>query len=740
MLARIPARDHKSDIRPALEASPVVSRPSDWKAIEDLLGLLARGVQQFQTYPAGSPMCHGAVEAIQRALASLDARDQLTLRVTPSELLIDDVPVGRGAVVGRELAARLHRAAAATVTLDRGASSREIARFCEGLVRCGARGSSAYTLVDWLADQGVEHISVELACRPEVLDVAPVSSASAEALARERSRFDAQLARGGAIHHLYPPQKGWVRLDPAQAPPSVSLLDLAVLTGDPAALAAMLLRLTDDDSDVSPGEALQQKYSDVAMLIAALDPPVARRMFSRLARAVLDLDPACRQALLRRTVLPGLLDDRIDGAILRDFPDVDLADSLCLLLDLETAAPELLASALARLDFSPERQASVTPLLDAKLREREAAAADGGRQTTLARHARELVRVDGTTARSFADFSAFDLSMDETATATLEAIRAGLPAADVLGDQLTCLWHLVCLEPNPDSVGRFVDRAFEHLADLERAARGSELPSWLAGFRGLAERLHAQRPDAAEAITGRLAAFCTPTRVMWLAELSDRDEEGRRVVEGVIGALGPIVATALPPLLEGAARGGASDTSDVTRAVTRLLGDHAAALAPGLAPLLQACTPGVCRALLRALGAAGPGYEECIAGFVSAADEATAREALRALARLGTPKASALVAAQIARQDGVVSAAAEETLWHFPPVEAERRTRELLGRLEFTLSHPRATERLLDRAARAGGAGLEPVLQTLAPLRFRIWNPAVARVARKAHRMLQPGV
>jgi hypothetical protein len=54
------------------------------------------------------------------------------------------------------------------------------------------------------------------------------------------------------------------------------------------------------------------------------------------------------------------------------------------------------------------------------------------------------------------------------------------------------------------------------------------------------------------------------------------------------------------------------------------------------------------------------------------------------------------------------------------------------------MSHPEAAERLLDRAARAGATDLGPVLLGLAPLRFRIWNRALARVARKAHRMVKP--
>ena len=83
------------------------------------------------------------------------------------------------------------------------------------------------------------------------------------------------------------------------------------------------------------------------MLFSALDPRIGRVMFSKLARAVLDLDTERRQALLRRTILPGLLDGRIDATVLQDFPDVDLAESLCLLLDLETAAPEVVTTALS---------------------------------------------------------------------------------------------------------------------------------------------------------------------------------------------------------------------------------------------------------------------------------------------------------------------------------------------------------------------------------------------------------
>jgi hypothetical protein len=710
-------------------------RPADWKAVEELLGLIARAIQQLHTYPSTSPLCVTAIEACQRALAALD-RDQLTFRVTPSELVVDDVSTGHGTQVGLELARRLHKASIASVTLERGASAREVARFCEDLLRCGERTDSGLPLLDLLSEHGVDRITLEVASRPEVLEVGIVPETAVADIQRERVRFDAQLAKGGLINHLYPPQKGWVRVDSASAPTSISLLDLAVLADDPAILASMLFRLTDEAADVPPAEALEKKYSDVAMLISALDPRVARRMFGKLARAVLDLEPSTRQALLRRTVLPGLLDGRVDGTILRDFPDIDLAESLCLLLDLETAAPELLTTALSRLDLPAERHAAMVPLLDARLKEREAA---GGRQTTLTRHARDLVRVDAEQGKSFADFAAFDLSLDQTAAGVLEHIRSAVPATDVLVNQLTCLWHLIYLEPNPEAVARFLDRSFALLVQLEGDGRLRELPAWLGTYRELSDRLRESRPDVSETLASYLSAFCTAERAAWIADVSLVEPDGKSAAAAMIGALGPALGKPFTELLERDAErdAAARQTPARGRAVVQLLTEHAALLAPALAPLLQGRTPGVLRTLLRTLGFAGPGCEESIAVYIADSDSQTAREALRALARVGTPKAASLVVAEIERQHANVGAAAEETLWHFPVTEAQRRTRELLGRRDFTMRHPEATERLLDRAARSGINDLQPVLLELAPMRFRIWNPALARVARKAHAMLK---
>jgi len=154
-------------------------------------------------------------------------------------------------------------------------------------------------------------------------------------------------------------------------------------------------------------------------------------------------------------------------------------------------------------------------------------------------------------------------------------------------------------------------------------------------------------------------------------------------------------------------------------------------------PLAADDRPFVRRTLVRALGAAGAGYERAIADQIGAGDEITAREALRSLARIGTPAAADLVGAEVERQRGT-AAAAEETLWRLPRAEAERQLLDLFTRRGLATRHP-AAARLLDRAAQAGVTGaLAPALHQLAPLRFRFWNPALVRVARKAHTLLHP--
>src|SRR6185312_8475601 len=259
------------------------------------------------------------------------------------------------------------------------------------LVRCGGRSTPRVALIDLLTEHGVQRLSLRVTYRPEVLPVPAVAEPIQEMIGRERTRRDELLASGGPVNHLYPPDKGWVRVDPSAPLGTVSLIDLALLAENPAALAGMLVRLTDGEGG-EPEEALSRKYSEVATIFGALDPRLARVMFAKLAKAVLDLDSDRRQTLLKKTILPGLLDGRLDGAVLKDFPDLELADSLCLLLDLEAAAPEVVTAALTRLELPAERQATMLPLLEDRVQSKVNGVPTP--ENAVDSHAKRLIKID----------------------------------------------------------------------------------------------------------------------------------------------------------------------------------------------------------------------------------------------------------------------------------------------------------------------------------------------------------
>jgi hypothetical protein len=708
-----------------------VPRTADSSSVDEFLHLLARAIQQFHTYPPTSQMCLNAIDACQRALVSLDGREQIVFRVMPRELIVDENPMGAGTVVEQELARRLHSAAIAQVTIERAASARELARFCFDLLQCDVRNGLQLSLLDLLEEHGVSRIALRTAHRPQVLEIRAPSEPVAQLIEHQRALRAEQLAAGGPIDHLYPPDKGWVRVDPTARFEQVSLVDLALLAQDPTTLAGMLLRLTEDDIDEAEGEdALSRKFSDVATLFAALDPRISRIMFGKLARAVLDLQPEQRQSLLKKTILPGLLDGKIDGNVLRDFPDVDLAESLCLLLDLETAAPEVVTTALERLDLAPDRHASVLPLVQERVNER------GGNKATdsgLDAHARKLTRIDRDNARSFAEFAAFDLALDAGTQTTLESIKSAIATSDVLVVQIDCLIKLVRIEPNPELVQRFLVRASQFIEQLERQGRWQEIAVWLARQRELAAAFREPRPDVAETIMSSLAAYCTVARANRLVELAGQDANGRAAADAIVDALGPGVG---PALLE-ALRTHATETKDSGRAAVQLLCDHAKLVAPALVAALQKQPDDVVnRAIARVLGFAGAGHEPALGTLLASRDEQTVREAFRSLAKIGTPRAAALVAAEVSRSRGWIGGAAEQTLWHFPRSESDRQVRELLAHRDFVVRHPQVAGRLLDRVAQNGPAHLAPILQALVPLRYRFWNPALVRVGRQAKTLL----
>lgn len=720
---------------PSAEASGADWRPADFTALQECLTLLARAVRQFHTYPATSPLCVEAVGAAQKALVALSARDHLSFRVAPAHLTVDEIPVGAGTAIEHELARRLHRAQVATVEVARTATPRDLTHLCADLSAYGDAGRSAVTFAEVLTEHGVGGVTVRTAHRPEVLEIGAPGEPVRQLVDHERQRRQALFASGGPVQHLYPPDKGWVRVDPSAAYESFSLVDLAVLIDNPAEVAVALMRLTGDEAmaAVDRHTAFAQKFSDLATIFSAVDPRLSRLLFSKLSRAVLELDTERRSALLKRTVLPGLLDGKLDGSVLADFPDVDLAEALCLLLDLETAAPEVLTTALDRLGLPPERRQALVPMLEERLQRGGSSSprADAyGHDHAIEHYARKLIALSDSPGRSFAEYTAFDLSVTDQTRATVAGIVTAIAATDVLSAQLETVYPLVRLEPNPAIVAAFMGRLIALFGSLERNQQWGRLAQWGGRFRELAGTLRETRPDVADAILAGLHGYCTPARVVALADLYKADGKSRAMADAFVDGFGEATAAAFVSALDD------SVTSSAVRPLVSLMCDHAVTFAPPLVGLLSSCGTPARQAIVRVLGSAGPAYGPQVIGLLKLEDEQTTREALRALAKMGSTTAAAAVAAHLESGAPWSRLAAEEALFKFPPTQAVAQVRKLLANRDFILTQPETAGRLLDRVAQSGGGSLGPVLETIAPLRFRFWNPALVRVALKARQLM----
>ena len=702
-------------------------------AIVDFLQLLGRAARQFHTYPATSPMCTDAIDACHRAFMGLDVDGPFTFRVAPRTIIVGDEVVGGDSIIEQEVARPLHRVRVASVEIERGVSIRDWSRFCTTLAAAARASRLTSSFAELLLDAGVAAILPRETPRPEVLDIGAPAPAVRTLVDRERVRQAAAVS-GGPAQHLYPPDKGWVRVDPGAAiDESISLTDLTVIVNEPAELAAMLARLIDGDAADAAGDAaLQQRYDDVVMLISAVDPRLARVLFSKLARAVLRLDADTRRTLLRSAVLPSLLDGRLAGeAVLGEFPDVDLADALCLLLDLEAAAPQLLSLALDRLRLPSERRTSLTPLIEAKLDARAARDGDADRTpTSFDDQARALTRLDYGIAANLSEFTAFDLSINDQTAATLATLRDAATTVDGPDAQLACAVGLVRIEPNPAVAAAVLARALPSLRVLVRDRRWPEVTRWVARIAEAEEHVEPLRPDVAAAVRDTVAALCDRTLVQDLAQLCG-SEPTQRYASAIVAALGPSLVPAWLAALD--------DATDRARArsLAGAMCQCARRVAPAIARRLPSLGADASRSAVAVLGFAGAGYEQCIVERVSVDDERTSREALRALARSATAKAAALIVGQLEQGHALVHPAAEEALWRLPASIALAKTRELLGRREFVTRNPQSAARLLERAAQTGDDGFDPVLESLTSLRFHFWSPAIARVGAKARELLQ---
>jgi hypothetical protein len=373
-------------------------------------------------------------------------------------------------------------------------------------------------------------------------------------------------------------------------------------------------------------------------------------------------------------------------------------------------------------------------LVDAKIRSRGVAtptAPATPTDTGADQYVRHLVRVDASSGKTFTDFTAFDLAIDEQTRDAIALMPDQIGTTDLIASQLSCLVDLVRHEPNPVVVSGLLARAMSLLTGLEREARWRDIASHLVGYSRLADSFRESRPDVADTVAAALGAFCTKDRVLRISKLCEAESEPRSAADAFVEACGVLAVPALVALLED--RG----LQSKVRPLVQLMCNHAALLGPALAERLGHASGSAARAIVKVLGFAGPGGEAAIARCFGSGDEMAEREALRALARIGSAQAAALVGQQIMQGSPRIRTAAEEALWRLPAALAQGQVRELLSQQEFVFHHPQVAVRLLDRVSVTGVDGCGPVLAMLAPLRFRFWNPALSRLGNRAHELVR---
>jgi len=241
--------------------------------------------------------------------------------------------------------------------------------------------------------------------------------------------------------------------------------------------------------------------------------------------------------------------------------------------------------------------------------------------------------------------------------------------------------------------------------------------------------MRSRRPDVADTVAKALTDFCTPSRLLDLADLHERHAEGRAIDDELIRTLGVALVPGFVALMNRSAH------QPKARVFAPLLCELAPTLASALIAELDSCGVAAARVIVKVLGYAGPGHEAAVARLIEHHDQHVAREALRSLARIGSAMAASMVARQIRDGGDDRRIAAEDALWHFPPAQTATQVRELLRSRDFVLAHPQTAARLIDRAGQAHVQGLDEALTGLEGLRFRFWKPSLVQVAMKAREL-----
>lgn len=689
--------------------------PSSQVHVARFVGALSRAVQAFHTYPPGSPARGDVIEVARDTLRPCIPRDEdcISIDVTSQGLSVADEPLVVDRGPERALAIALRRAYVSTLEIRAGASTRDFRQFCALMAFPDQLLGREEDLPEILAQRGVTHIIVHIISSHQTIEGGTVPPALLELVQRHR---------GGMGRSAESAEGGWIRLDPSVPLERVTLEDLPLLLRDAPALGVALDRMSRTHGAVSPSEALLLHYEEITDLYAACGPSVAASLFRRLAAVVHQLPEETKLALLKEKVLPGLVDGRRSGRILKHFSEEEVADALWLLLDLGVGGVEMLTAGLASLDLPESRLEGVVERVSRRLEGESDAAPDWS--AMLHRDTSgpgtdglgERLTVNEEHEADFLALRSFDLSVDEASANDLAQIVGDVASADPVAAPLRCCADILALSADPAIIAATMRRSRGFFLDLESRGDAAALADWLALYARIARERDSLDGEVAALIRGTLDQYVTPEfihRVSALAAPPDREPP----LVTIICELG---RTGVGALVDSLAV--ESDRSARNRLLTALQ-PRASGIAEHLVDYLSHPEWYVVRNILTLLGYAGQGYEEAVAGLVEHEHPRVQREAFIALARIGTEEAISHTADALYDESEEVRKHAADAIWRFEPTLSHPRLLEAIRDRRLALAHPDLVRQLVIAAGKRDLAGLDPVLRRLRRHCFAVWNP-----------------
>ncbi|MEE9207854.1 MAG: HEAT repeat domain-containing protein, partial [Gemmatimonadota bacterium] len=595
------------------------------------------------------------------------------------------------------------------------------------LIRKERAPRSGEAIPDDLGTRGIDSIELEMT---PLVPVAEIGGLEPEAIAEvERHRSLVAADPNPETGRGKERQVGWLRVGSATGVERLTLQELALLVEEPEALAQILVQLSDG---VSPGgvrrdDALAEKFDEIAQIYERLQPELASRMSRRLAAAVQEMNPEKRRYLLRNKVLPGLLDGKVEGDILKHLPAGEIAKTLQLLLELQTAVPEIVQVAMSKMELSDERRAAVAAaLLDPQARESSGDSTErdsGSAGPIAAESADQLLAGNTEDAQDLKEYSAYDLSVNEETTRQLHELAAQISELDGQQERVQCAVSLLRTIVNPDSAHRVLAHMREQVEEVQSRCRYDLLAFWVSGLRDAAIDIEPDVPEVAVEIRQYLAKLCDREFLQELVHVAGSEHGSEADVSAILEALGPLAAEAVLEQLENE-----NDRANRRRLV-ELLCAQAGTLAAGLASETGADQPWfVTRNVVRIVGHAGPGNEEFVAQYVDSEHPRLVREALQALARIGTEEALSRVTPLLTDADASRAALGEETIWKFPSELAQEAASQFLEHETNMVGNPGLAVRLLNRLSGRPGFVLDPDLKALSRYRLHFWTPGLRKL------------